>query len=122
MDAVTLIAPGRYRSKVTSVQIKRDCNGEIYFASILGRITEGEHKGEMWMDLLRPAHAIPAIEHMDRRKLGELLSAAGVETPELAKGQQLIAHIGVRTLDEGKRAEKSCAAIDPRLIPTIAES
>jgi hypothetical protein len=62
MDTVELIPAGRYPSKVTSVQIKRDCNGEIYFVLVYGKIFTGEHRGEVWMDVLRPAHTLPVIE------------------------------------------------------------
>lgn len=39
---------------------------------------------------------------MDGRKLSELLAAAGVETPELTKGQQVIAIFSVRKVGDGR--------------------
>jgi hypothetical protein len=98
---VDLIERGRYLSRITSAQTRKDHNGEIYFALVYGRIVEGPHKGECWMDVLRPAHTIPAWEKMSKRKLDQLLRATGAEAPEQTKGRQVIVRISVRQSDRG---------------------
>jgi hypothetical protein len=95
METVDLIEPGRHRSKVTSVQVRRNFNGEVYFVTVLGRILEGEHKNEPWMDILRTDHPLPPIAKSSQRKLAELLTATGVEQVEQAKGKQVVAILNV---------------------------
>jgi hypothetical protein len=92
---VDLIEPGRYLSKITSIQVRRNLNGEIYFATVLGRILEGEPYGEPWMDILRPDHPVPAIAKCSRRKVEELLKATGVKQIEEVKRREVGTRINI---------------------------